>query len=77
MRKSVCSVLLCIYFNCIYNKIYIIRIFKLEMATGRAGHWLVRAVRAGPEPKNPGPPALQTQISLKFFYLVVLCATEN
>ena len=31
--------------------------------------------RAGPE--NPGPRASRAQTGLKFFYLKVLCATEN
>ena len=38
---------------------------RLEMATGRAG------------PENPGPRASRAQTGLKFFYLKVLCATEN
>ena len=31
--------------------------------------------RAGPE--NPGPRALRAETGLKWFYLRVLCATEN
>ena len=42
------------------------------MATGRAAR---RPGRAWPE--NPGPRALRAETSLKFFYLRVLCATEN
>ena len=53
------------------------RLYKIEMATGRAARGPGRAGpgRAGPE--NPGPRASRTQTGLKIFYLKVLCATEN